>query len=108
MRRGAECWLSADGAMGLRKRHVTITRGSHVSLFINSQKNDVYAEGHTVESAWVSGSGIPISAIIARYFDLLEAHNIPEHAPFFCPTKRGSNNGYFHFVEGTYYNYSHC
>eukprot|EP00961_Rhodomonas_salina_P084907 1140418-Rhodomonas_salina.1 len=92
--------------MGLRRDHVRVHWGSHVSLFVNSMKNDVYSSGHTVDGAWVLGCGIELGAIVTRYVSLLDAHGVPQDAPFFVPTVTGP--GYFRHVPGTYHSFSSC
>jgi hypothetical protein len=100
MKRGAECWLSRDGKMGLRRRHLSLFPGSHVRLEIQSMKNDVYGEGHTVDTCWVSGSGVLIGETLSRFLSRYDNCSLPplsklnEDSPLFLPVH--PKGGYYH------------
>ena len=99
MKRGAECWLSRDGKMGLRRRHLTLFPGSHVRLDIQSMKNDVYGEGHTVDTCWVSGSGVQIGDILQWFLTRYDASVPPltlltPDTPLFLPVH--PRGGFYH------------
>mmetsp|Transcript_30392 Transcript_30392/g.62654 ORF Transcript_30392/g.62654 Transcript_30392/m.62654 type:complete len:259 (+) Transcript_30392:341-1117(+) len=86
MRRSSELGVSKDGSKGLRRSHVSYVRGSHVTLFIQSMKNDPYSGGNEVALVWLTSSGIPIGETLARYEARLDECGIPMDAPFLLPT----------------------
>ncbi len=71
MRRAAECFLSKTGRMGLRMGDVQVQVLQHVTLFIQSQKNDTYARGSEVVLSWSTESGISIGGTIEQYLEQL-------------------------------------
>jgi len=103
MRRGAEIFLNKAGTMGLRRRHLTLVPGSHLSMFVQSMKNDIYSQGHTVDCSWVSGSGVEIGDIVTRYLARYDECNLAPDAPLFLPTL---GKGGFHYRPGTVSSYS--
>jgi len=86
MRRRSEVTLSRDGKLGLKREHVALSPGSHVTLFLQSMKNDTYATGNEIYLAWVTQSGVAIGELFQRYIAWLDAAAIPPDAPFLCPT----------------------
>jgi len=101
IRRGAELWCNRDSSMGLRRWHVTYVRGSHVTLFIQAQKNDTTGRGSEVVVAWVTGSGVRVGEILLRLEARLDECNIPRDAPLFCPTSHFSRGGFKVPAPGT-------
>mmetsp|Transcript_47303 Transcript_47303/g.96675 ORF Transcript_47303/g.96675 Transcript_47303/m.96675 type:complete len:428 (+) Transcript_47303:665-1948(+) len=86
MRRASEVRLNASGSMGLKREHVVLVPDSHVTLFLQSQKNDTFATGNEIFLAWVTGSGVAIGELFSRYVRWLDCSDIPPEAPFLCPT----------------------
>jgi len=86
MLRASELGVSKDGSKGLRRSHVTYVTGSHVTLFIQSMKNDPYSGGNEVALVWLTASGIPIGETLARYEARLEECGIQMDAPYLLPT----------------------
>mmetsp|Transcript_61521 Transcript_61521/g.127103 ORF Transcript_61521/g.127103 Transcript_61521/m.127103 type:complete len:247 (-) Transcript_61521:558-1298(-) len=101
IRRGAELWVNRDRSMGLRRWHLTYVRGSHVTLFIQSQKNDPSGKGSEVVVAWVTGSGVRVGEILLRLEARLDECGIPRDAPLFCPTSHFSRGGFVVPAPGT-------
>jgi len=94
IRRGAELWLNKSWSMGLRRRHVTFVPGSHVTLFVQAQKNDPRGQGSEVVIAWVTGSGVCVGRILQRLCARLEECGIPEDGPLFCATTSLKSGGF--------------
>jgi len=86
IRRGAELWMNRSWSMGMRRCHVTFVPGSHVTIFIQSQKNDPRGQGSEVVIAWVTGSGVCVGEILQLLQDRLAECGIPEDGPLFCAT----------------------
>lgn len=93
MRRKSEIFLSADGRLGLRIRHVSVVPGSHVRIFVAAMKNDPYDFGDDVVLAWVTNSGIKVGVTICRYLARLRQDGVRVDAPLVCPT---------HYEKGVY------
>lgn len=85
MRRGSEICVNKRWDMGLKRSHVHIVVGSHVSLFLQLMKNDTYATGNEVYLVWVTASGVVIGDIFLLYVARLDASGIPPAGPFICP-----------------------
>ena len=96
IRRSAELFANAQRTMGLLLPHVSLVRGVRVQLFIQSMKNDTYAQGHTVWMAWITSSGVPIGEMTETYLSVLQADGVAPGSPFFAPT---AADGLFHTVR---------
>jgi len=94
IRRGAELWLNKQWTMGLRRCHVTFVSGSHVTLFIQAQKNDPRGLGSEVVIAWVTGSGVCVGRILQLLQARLAECGIPEEGPLFCATTSFRSGGF--------------
>mmetsp|Transcript_60797 Transcript_60797/g.125212 ORF Transcript_60797/g.125212 Transcript_60797/m.125212 type:complete len:341 (+) Transcript_60797:317-1339(+) len=94
IRRGAELWLNKAWSMGLLRCHVTFVPGSHVTLFVQAQKNDPRGKGMEVVIAWVTGSGVCVGRILQLLCARLEACGIPEEGPLFCATSSFKSGGF--------------
>jgi len=94
IRRGAELWLNKTWSMGLRRYHLTFTPGSHVTIFVQSQKNDPRGQGSEVILAWVTGSGVCIGRILQLFQARLEECGIPDDGPLFCATTSFKAGGF--------------
>lgn len=107
MRRGAELWLNRSWSMGLRRCHLTFVPGSHVTIFIQSQKNDPFSKGSEVVLAWVSGSGVCIGDILQLLQDRLDECGIPMDGPLFCATTSFKAGGFVMPGEGKEARFQH-
>jgi len=94
IRRGAEPWLNKTWSMGLRRQHVTFVPGSHVTLFVQAQKNDPRGQGSEVVIAWVMGSGVCVGHILQLLCARLEECGIPPEGPLFCSTSSLRSGGF--------------
>mmetsp|Transcript_22420 Transcript_22420/g.45346 ORF Transcript_22420/g.45346 Transcript_22420/m.45346 type:complete len:430 (+) Transcript_22420:155-1444(+) len=107
IRRGSELWANRDGTMGLRVQHVSLVPGSHLTLFIQVQKNDSTGRGSEVVIAWVTGSGIPVGAWVSRLLQRLRESNIPRWGPLFCATSSFARGGFLMPAAGTEARFQH-
>jgi len=94
IRRGAELWMNKKWTMGLRRCHVTFVPGSHITLFIQAQKNDPKGLGSEVVISWVTGSGVCVGRILQLLQARLEECGIPEDGPLFCATTSYKAGGF--------------
>ena len=107
MRRGAELWMNRDWSMGLRRCHVTFVTDSHVTLFLQSMKNDPLGKGTEVVLAWVTGSGVRIGQILLLLQARLEECGIPSWGPLFCSTSSFNKGGYLMPKPGSEATFQH-
>jgi len=94
IRRGAELWVNKAWSMGLRRCHLTFVPGSHVTLFIQAQKNDPRGQGSEVVIAWESGSGVCVGRILQLLDERLAECGIPAEGPLFCATTSFKRGGF--------------
>jgi len=88
VRRGAELFLNEKMTMGLRRSDIDLVHGSHVTLFLQSMKNDTTGKGTEVVLAWETASGLKIGETIMRLQERLYVCNVPMSGPLLCGTSQ--------------------
>jgi len=87
MRRKSEAFTNKECTMGLQRHHVSVVKGSHVTLFIQAMKNDPYGFGNEVVMVWVTESGVRIGETVLQYMHRLHECALPADTPFLQPTR---------------------